>query len=134
MEMTQLIKLAGKPEDVIRDAALLQEFLDGLTTSVGDVHNIDDYPEWPTYVDELLEFRGVSVTVSEKLGRTLSTLLDAHGSLVTRKTLQDMVVRDGLQPNEALVRISRLRALFSERMAALQIESAGTGYRLKIID
>lgn len=133
MEMTQSIKLVGKPEDVIRDAALLQEFLDGLETAVGEIPDVGNHKEWPTYVDGLLEFQGASVTVSEKLGRTLSILLDARSSLVTRKILQDIVVEEGKKPNEALVRISRLRALFLKDMPTLEIESAGIGYRLKII-
>ncbi|AHB42791.1 hypothetical protein RAAC3_TM7C00001G0955 [Candidatus Saccharibacteria bacterium RAAC3_TM7_1] len=134
MEMTQSIKLVGKPEDVIRDATLLQEFLEGLETAAGEIPDVGNHQEWPTYVDGLLEFQGASVTVSEKLGRTLSILLYAHGSLVTRKTLQDIVVEEGKKPNEALVRISRLRALLSKDMPRLEIESVGTGYRLKIVD
>ena len=134
MEMTQSIKLVGKPEDVIRDASLLQEFLESLKTAVGEIPDVvSNHQEWPTYVDGLLEFQGASVTVSEKLGRTLSILLDARGSLVTRKTLQDIVVEEGKKPNEALVRISRLRTLFSKGMPTLEIESVGTGYRLTIV-
>lgn len=134
MEMTQSVKLVGKAEDVIRDAALLQEFLEGLETAASEILDVGEnhHQEWPTYVDGLLEFQGANLTVSEKLGRTLSILLDAHGSLVTRKTLQDIVVEEGKKPNEALVRISRLRALLKD-MPKLEIESVGTGYRLMIV-
>lgn len=134
MEMTQSIKLIGMPDDVIRDAALLQEFLKSLKTAVGDVLDVGNHQEWPSYVDGLLEFQGASVTVSEKLGRTLSILLDARGSLVTRKALQDIVVEEGKKPNEALVRISRLRTLLQKDMPRLEVESAGIGYRLTIVD
>lgn len=133
MEMTQSVKLIGKAEDVIRDAALLQEFFKSLETAAGEVLDAsDNHQKWPTYIDGLLEYQGASVTVSEKLGRTLSILLDARGSLVTRKTLQDIVIEEGKKSNEALVRISRLRALLKD-MPKLEIESVGTGYRLMIV-
>lgn len=134
MEMTQLIMLVGQPKDVIRDAALLQDFLESLQTVVSDIKDSGDRQEWPTYVDGLLVFEGASVTVSEKLGRTLSILLDARGSIVTRKTLRDRVVEEGNKGGEMFVRISRLRALLLKGMPRLEIESAGIGYCLTIVD
>lgn len=132
MEILLTIHLRGKSADVLRDAGLLQEFLQGLPTA-SEADDISSEPgDWPSFTDGLLIFQEESVTVTEMLGRTLTPLLQAHGSVVTRESLVEAVVAEGKRPNEAMVRISRLRSLLQEQMPAVAIESAGAGYRISI--
>lgn len=133
MEVTEFVTLRGPRDSVLRDAALLLEFLGTLSTVVTDeaVVQPQDDNSWPHYANRFLSFRGQTATISKRQELILRPLLEAKGAVVSRSVLKRPFDADGLGPNEMNVNLSRLRSAL-RCIPSISIESVGDGCRLTV--
>lgn len=135
------LSITGNHNDVVRDVGAFLEFIEGMRsntsmklspTSAGDITEEKD--EWPKFGNRFLEFRGQGTTFGARAAQLVERLWQARGEIVPQGDLLEIFAEASDSKQEVHTNVHRLRAKLEAEVPHVRIETAGTGYRMKIVD